>query len=100
MKRKPPLIEVSLYKKGVKTMGMQIDRHDIIAAARGDIPMDLVIRNVQLVNVFTAEIYQADIGIKEDRFAAIARYEDGKAEFELEGIKEVDGKGKFAMPGF
>lgn len=81
-------------------MEMKIERRDIIAAARGDIPMDLVIRNVQLVNVFTAEIYQADIGIKEDRFAAIARYEDGKPEFKLEGIEEVDGHGKFAMPGF
>lgn len=81
-------------------MGMQIERSDIIAAARGDIPMDLVIRNVQLVNVFTAEIYRADIGIKEDRFAAIARYENGTPEFDLEGIKEVDADGKFAMPGF
>src|SRR5699024_1415074 len=75
-------------------------RKHIVAAARGDERMDTVIRKTQLVNVFTAEIYTADIGIKEDRFSAIARYENGKPLFNMEGDAEVDGTGKYAVPGF
>ncbi|UOQ94734.1 adenine deaminase [Halobacillus shinanisalinarum] len=75
-------------------------RQDIVAAARGDLPMDTVIREASLVNVFTAEIYRADIGVKENRFAAIARYENNEPEFWMEGDTEIDAKGKYAVPGF
>ncbi|WP_080874941.1 adenine deaminase [Oceanobacillus timonensis] len=78
---------------------MKYSRNQIVAAARGDIKMDLVIRNAQLVNVFTAEIYTADIGIKENRFSAIAAYENDKPSFPIEGEKELDAKGKYAIPG-
>lgn len=79
---------------------MMYSREQVVAAARGDIPMDTVIRGVQLVNVFTAEIYTADIGIKEDVFAAVARYTDNAPIFEIAGEKEIDSSGKFAVPGF
>ncbi|GGJ73083.1 adenine deaminase [Virgibacillus salexigens] len=75
-------------------------RQHIVAAARGDERMDTVIRGVNLVNVFTAEIYPADIGIKKDRFSAIARYENNKPSFYMEGDNEVDAQGKYAIPGF
>lgn len=75
-------------------------RAHVVSAARGDQPMDLVVRNVDLVNVFTAEIYRADLGIKGDRYAAVARYEDGTPAFDLQGFREVDGTGRVAMPGF
>ncbi|MDW0108796.1 adenine deaminase [Sporosarcina aquimarina] len=74
-------------------------REQITAAARGDVKMDTVIEGVQLVNVFTAEIYQADIGIKENRFSAIARYENGQPDFKMEAEVVVDGRGKYAIPG-
>ncbi|MBM7716176.1 adenine deaminase [Siminovitchia sp. FSL H7-0308] len=79
---------------------MNHSREAIVAAARGDKQMDLVIRSVQLINVFTAEIYRADIGIKSDRFAAVARYEAGRPQFWMEGKKEVHADGLYAMPGF
>lgn len=79
---------------------MKHSRKNIVAAARGDVKMDLVIRNAQLVNVFTAEIYTADIGIKENRFSAIAAYKDGKPAFEIQGEQEINAEGKFAVPGF
>lgn len=79
---------------------MKIEREKIIAAARGDLPVDLVIRHVELVNVFTAEIYTADVGVKENRFASIAPYTDGKPQFDMVGEKEIDGTGQFLMPGF
>ena len=75
-------------------------REHIVSAARGDQPMDLVVRNVDLVNVFTAELYTADLGIKGDRYAAVARYEDGAPAFDLQGFREIDGTGRVAMPGF
>lgn len=81
-------------------MSEQLDRTALVAAARGDEPVDLVLKNVQLVNVFTAEIYQADLGIKDGRFATIARYIDGQAEFLIEGKYIIDANGKYAMPGF
>ena len=62
-------------------------REQIVSAARGDQPMDLVVRNVELVNVFTAEIYRANLGIKGDRFAAVARYEDGTPPLDLQGFE-------------
>ncbi|MBV9359447.1 MAG: adenine deaminase [Chloroflexi bacterium] len=79
---------------------MSAEREQIVAAARGDQPMDLVVRGANLVNVFTAETYPADIGIKADRFAAVARHDDGKPAFELQGFREVDASGRFAMAGF
>jgi adenine deaminase len=79
---------------------MSTPREHIVSAARGDQPMDLVVRNVDLVNVFTAEVYSADLGIKGDRYAVVARYEDGTPAFDLQGFREIDGTGKVAMPGF
>lgn len=76
-----------------------LTRQQITAAARGDSKMDTVIEGVQLVNVFTAEVYQADIGIKENRFSAISEYKDGKPAFQMESEVVIDGRGKFAIPG-
>lgn len=78
---------------------MMYTREHIVAAARGDEEMDLVIREVNLVNVFTAEIYKADIGVKEDRFAAIAAYKDNEPSFQMIGKEEMEAKGKYAIPG-
>ncbi|HLR59896.1 MAG TPA: adenine deaminase [Pseudogracilibacillus sp.] len=79
---------------------MNIEREQVIAAARGDIPMDLVIRGANLVNVFTAEIYQADVGVKDGRYSAIATYKNNEPSFHMTGEKEVNAKGKYIMPGF
>ena len=67
-----------------------------VQAASGNAPLDLVIRNVQMVNVFTCEIYAADIGIYKNRIAAV----DLDGSFNLEGRTEIDGSGKWAAPGF
>lgn len=74
-------------------------REKIVSAARGDTNMDIVIREANLVNVFTAEIYKADIGVKENRFAAVAPYKDNKPSFQINGDKEFNAKGKYAIPG-
>jgi adenine deaminase len=71
-------------------------RIELIEAARGDRPLDTVIKNVNLINVFTCEIYPADIGIYGDRVALV-----GPANvFDLQAKKVIDGTGKWASPGF
>jgi adenine deaminase len=66
-----------------------------IRACMGEIPFDVAIYDVQLINVFTDEIYDVDIGIAEDRFAYI-----GKFKKEHTALKSIDGKRRFAAPGF
>ena len=42
---------------------MKKDRKRLIAAAMGKIPCDLTVKNVQFVNVFTGEIYPAEVDV-------------------------------------
>jgi adenine deaminase len=72
------------------------NRTKLIEAARGDRPLDLVLTNVNLVNVFTCEIYPADIGIFEDRVAVVG----AAGAYHLEARQTIDGTGKWACPGF
>ena len=62
-----------------------------ITVARGEKKADLVLKNGQLVNVFTGEIYSADVAISKDRIAGIGDYQ---------GEKEVDLNGRYLTPGF
>ncbi len=67
----------------------------LIAAARGDHPLDLAINNIRLVNVFTGEIYPAAIGIADGTIVHVT----APGETELEANETIDGQGKFAVPG-
>lgn len=67
----------------------------MVSAARGEFPLDLAIENIQLVNVFSGEIYPAAIGIVEDRIVHVTR----PGEIRLNAEKVIDGNGKFAIPG-
>lgn len=71
-------------------------RTHLIEAARGDRILDLVIKNVKLVNVFTCEIYPADIGIFGERIAVVGM----AGQYDLHGRETIDGTGKWACPGF
>ena len=51
----------------------------------------IVLKNANLVNVFTEEIIKGDVAIYEDVIAGIGSYE---------GEREVDCRGKFVCPGF
>lgn len=59
----------------------------------GKYPCDIKISNVQLVNVYSGEIYPTDIYIKGERIVSI----DPNAGLEAKEV--VDGKGQFAAPG-
>jgi adenine deaminase len=62
---------------------------ELIDAALGIKP-DLVIRNVNLVNVMSGEIYPTDIAIKSGLIAGLGKYQAGRT---------IDGTGKYAVPG-
>lgn len=65
---------------------------DRIAAARGDFPADLVLRNAQLVNVLTGEIYPTDIVVHDTYVVALGEGYTGK--------EEIDLGGRYVCPGF
>ena len=73
-----------------------MDRTELVAAARGDRLLDLIITNVNLVNVFTCEIYPADIGIYGERVAVVGP----AGAYDLQAGRIIDGSGKWATPGF
>lgn len=68
---------------------MELERR--IAVARGEVPADLVISGGQLVNVFSGEIYRADIAIADGWVVGLGRY-NGRVTF--------DAAGCYVTPGF
>ena len=68
---------------------------DLIKAARGQIPVDVLIKDVNYVNLFTGEIYRASIGILGDRVAYVV----SEKSQELKAIEVFDGSELYAVPG-
>lgn len=64
----------------------------MIRAGRGLEPADLVIKNVRLLDVITGAVTETDIAIVADRIVGTHGAYEGKA--------EIDGRGRFAVPGF
>jgi len=62
-----------------------------IAAARGNVPVDLLLKDARLVNVISGEVHDADIAIHEGRVIGFGRYEAQQV---------VDLNGRFVCPGF
>lgn len=65
---------------------------EIIKAAKGEEKADLVLKNAQVVNVLSEEIYTADVAIKDGIIAGVGA--------QYEGEKEIDLKGKYICPSF
>jgi len=69
------------------------ERKVLIQSGLGEIPLDLIIKNVQLVNVYTGTIDPGAIGIKAGR--VVTPYATN-----YEALEVVDGGGRYAIPGF
>jgi adenine deaminase len=67
---------------------------DEIEAALGKRPLTTLIKDVDLLNVFTGEIYPASIGIYRNKIVTV-----GKGAGELRSDLIIDGTGKTAIPG-
>src|SRR5262249_996683 len=69
------------------------ERRRLIQVARGKQPADIVFRNGQLVNVFSNEIYPADIAVVGGRIAGIG------PQGAYGGAREIDVGGQYLVPG-
>jgi len=70
------------------------DLQSQIRAALGEEPLDLLIRNVRLVDVYRELIVETDLGIKGDRIVSVLPNLNRRA------AVTVDGAGRYALPGF
>lgn len=69
------------------------ERKQLIQAGRGDQILDLIIKNIRLVNVYTGQIDPTDLGIYNGRI--VTPNAQGYAT-----KQELDGRGYYAIPGF
>jgi adenine deaminase len=81
-----------------------VDRRALVEAALGKRPMDIVIKNVNLVNVFTGEVYPASVGIYDGFIAHVdanpdSLERDNMSDAPMEGTQEFDGQGMYLIPG-
>jgi adenine deaminase len=63
---------------------------ELVDIALGKEKADLVLKNANLVNVCSGEIYETDIAIAHGLIAGLGRYK---------GRKEIDAKDRYAVPG-
>ena len=75
------------------------DKKGLIEAAIGKRPCDLVIKNANIVNVFTGEIYIGDIGVYNGFIAHISTRIDNEEVSEICAKKYYDVKGQYVIPG-
>ncbi len=68
-----------------------MELNELLRVARGDAPADLVLRNARLVNVYSGEIYPADVAVQGSLIAGVGPG--------YEGRKEIDLKGSYLAPG-
>ncbi len=68
-----------------------MDIQTFVSASRGDRPVDLVLKNARVVNVFSGNINTMDIGIFDGRIAGFGDYE---------AKETLDLKGRYVAPGF
>lgn len=71
-------------------MSVNLKRHRINMAMKRE-KSDLVIKNANIVNVFTKEIIKGDIAIYKDQIVGVGDYS---------GVREIDAEGKYVCPGF
>jgi len=69
----------------------------LLAAARGDQPADLVLRNARLVNVMSGEIHPADIAVAG---RIVIGWDDPAAGANRTARQVLDLDGRFVAPGF
>ncbi len=69
---------------------MELER--LVAVASGQKRADLVLRGGRVVNVFSHELYEADVAFADDRIAAVGG--------PFEGVETVDCTGLVLCPGF
>ncbi|MDO1605332.1 adenine deaminase C-terminal domain-containing protein [Lactobacillus sp. YT155] len=70
---------------------------NLIDAAGAKIPADLVIKNGQLVNVMTKEIYPTQVAIYQNKIVAV---DEDVSDYIDDNTKIFDAQNKYILPGF
>src|SRR3972149_3890197 len=70
---------------------LTMDLSHFIQMARGDAPADLVLKGGKVVNVFSGEVYEADVAIADGHIVGLGTYA---------AQETIDVSGKFLAPGF
>jgi adenine deaminase len=65
---------------------------EFVAAARGAVPADLVLKGARIVNVLTGEIHDGTIGVKGDRILGFGDYRAARKD------DEIDLRGSYVAP--
>uniref|UniRef100_A0A7C4CC27 Adenine deaminase n=1 Tax=candidate division WOR-3 bacterium TaxID=2052148 RepID=A0A7C4CC27_UNCW3 len=72
--------------------GRLAELQGLLAVARNEEPADLLLRNGQVVNVFTGEIRRANVAVRNGLIAGVGQeYSKGRQVFDLEGACVVPG---------
>ncbi|MEI6290712.1 MAG: adenine deaminase, partial [Chloroflexota bacterium] len=69
-----------------------METEELIRYAHGDQPVDLLLKNARLINVYSGEIYQTDIAIAGEMIAGIGLGYHAK--------EVIDLQGRYVCPGF
>jgi adenine deaminase len=73
-------------------MNQEDELNRLIDIAKGDVPADLLLKDAQVVNVFSGEVYAANVAIAGEWIAGVGKeYGEGKEVLDLEGL--------FLLPG-
>lgn len=67
----------------------------VVQAVQGRAPLDLLIQNLQIVNVFNSSVAPGCIGVVGERIVYVGAWEP-----DLQAKRVIDGKGRYALPGF
>ncbi|MBX3139127.1 MAG: adenine deaminase [Trueperaceae bacterium] len=73
-----------------------MERDELVAVALGERPAGLVIRGGRLVNVYSGEIYAADVAVMGERIAAVGDVDRCVGP----DTAVVDASGRYLVPGF
>ncbi len=68
-----------------------MEREAIIKVARGEVLPDLLLKNALVVNVFTGEVLEANVALKNGWIAGVGDY--------IQGEEVLDLQGKYLIPG-
>ena len=74
-----------------------VDRSRLIKAAMGELACDLCVMNIKLLNVFTGDIYPAEVDVLD---GVVVRVREEGEEALLPAAEYFDGEGRYLIPGF
>ncbi len=73
------------------------DRRALLSCAMGKTPADLCLTNAEIVNVFTGEVYPADVYVLDKHIVHVEQHNPGK---DINAKEIVDCNGGYIIPGF